>query len=178
VETVLDVGSGAGEHAEEFRRLGKQVTTVDASQHLGKPDILADFNEHIFDRTYDLVWACHVLEHQRNVGAFLEKTASCCAPGGHIAITVPPAKHNIVGGHVTIWNAGLLLYNLVLAGIDCCRAKVWQYGYNISVIVEFREVIDLRDRGLVMDAGDLEKLQDLFPMSIRQNADGVACVTA
>lgn len=172
VRSVLDIGSGTGSHAAAFRKRFDRVVTIDHSPHLGIPDIEADFNEHEFSYRYDLVWACHVLEHQRNPGAFLSKIASVCQPGGHIAITVPPAKHDIVGGHVTIWNAGLLLYNMVLAGIDCSQAQVIRYGYNLSVIVKYSGPVDLRDRGLVMDAGDLEKLQDLFPVPMTQNTNG------
>ena len=170
---VLDVGSGAGEQARVFQEHGKDVATLDRSTHLGVPDVKADFNTHRFGRTrFDLVWCCHVLEHQRNPGFFLEKLANCCAPGGHICITVPPAKHNIVGGHVTLWNGGLLLYKMVLAGIDCREARLLQYDYNISVLVPFRERVDLDGRGLVLDAGDLEKLQDLFPFPLTQKANG------
>lgn len=167
VESVLDVGSGAGDHAKLFRAAGKRVTTLDHSSHLGNPDILGDFLETTVGK-FDLVWASHVLEHQRNPGLFLEKARDCCM--GYLAITVPPAKHNIVGGHVTLWNAGLLVYNMVLAGIDCSKADVWSYGYNISAIVPCSGAITLPD--LVMDAGDLEKLQTFFPKPMPQNANG------
>ena len=172
VRSVLDIGSGTGSHAEALRKRFERVVTIDHSDHLGVPDIKADFNEYVFWDRFDLVWACHVLEHQRNPGAFLSKIASVCQPGGHIAITVPPAKHEIVGGHVTLWNAGLLLYNLVLAGIDCSQAQVFRYGYNISVIVQYNGPADLSGRELVIDAGDLEMLQDLFPVPVSQGFNG------
>jgi hypothetical protein len=82
-----------------------------------------------------LVWCSHVLEHQPNAGLFLAKLIRDCRDGGILAITVPPAKTEIVGGHVSLWNAGLLLYRLALTGIDCRDARVKTYGYNVSVIV-------------------------------------------
>lgn len=168
-ESVLDIGSGSGYHARRFREAGRTVTTLDHSTHLGKPDVLGDFLQTTVGK-FDLIWASHVLEHQRNPGLFLEKVRDCCIPGGYIAITVPPAKHEIVGGHVTLWNAGLLAYNMVLAGINCRKANIWSYGYNISCVVRYHGPITLPE--LVMDAGDLEKLQDYFPRRLTQNTNG------
>lgn len=90
--------------------------------------------------------------------------------GGVLAITVPPLKREIVGGHVSLWNAGLLLYRLILAGFDCQNASVLTYGYNISVIIEKRR-IDLPS-DLKFANGDLEKLSDYFPFDVKQGFDG------
>src|SRR5437868_13865794 len=64
-ETVLDIGSGAGEHTRFFRHYGKQVFSVDLDEGA---DYVGDFNELMLDRQFDVVWCSHVLEHQRNVG--------------------------------------------------------------------------------------------------------------
>ena len=98
------------------------------------------------------------------------KVKSLLIDNGILIITVPPLKHNIVGGHVTLWNMGLLLYNLVLAGFDCSQAKCKKYGYNISVIVRNRTTNLPSD--LHMDCGDLEKLSNYFPCEFGQNIDG------
>jgi SAM-dependent methyltransferase len=169
-ETVLDVGCGDGRHAREFARHGKRVTTVACEPYDGfVPDIVGDVMDAGIEGRFDVVWCSHVLEHQPNVRDFLQKMASLVAPDGLLAITVPPARPTIVGGHLTVWNAGLLLYNLVVAGIDCRDARVKTYGYNISAIVSPRPAAlpPLRH-----DQGDLERLAAFFPMPVRQGFDG------
>ena len=156
-ETLLDIGSGDGCHAAGFRLAGMEVTTV----NLNAPaDIVGDFMQIPIFRRYDCVWASHVLEHQVNPGAFLSRCFECLKNDGILAITVPPAKHEIVGGHVTLWNAGLLLYNLILAGFDCATARVKAYDYNISVIVE---KVKAELPRLKHDYGDIESLARFFP---------------
>jgi SAM-dependent methyltransferase len=162
-ETVIDVGCGFCEHAQEFRDNGKTVFPVDLKP-LVEGVIQADYNLLEIEKA-DAVWCCHVLEHQLNVNTFLSKIYRDLKPGGYLAITVPPLKHNIVGGHLTLWNAGLLLYNLILAGFDCSEAMVKEYGYNISVIVQKKRDIELPE--LNYDNGDIEKLAEFFPPNCR-----------
>lgn len=160
-QTVLDVGSGEGHHAQILRDRGKTVTTLDFKD----ADICGDFLS-VDIPHFDVIWCCHVLEHQQNVGLFLQKALDHC---DLFVVTVPPAKHNIVGGHLTLWNAGLLLYNLVQAGFDCSNAKVKAYGYNISVIVEAKRRPDVP---LKMDCGDIEALAPFFPFKAEQGFNG------
>lgn len=167
--TVLDIGSGQGLHANRFRECGKKVVTLDRGTHWGTPDIQGDVLTIDKQPDIDLFWCSHVLEHQRNVGQFLDRLHYIANEGSLIAITIPPAKHQIVGGHVSIWNAGLLLYNLVLSGFDCKQAHVKQYGYNISVVVR-KKTIQLPE--LHMDAGDIDKLSAFFPMPVTQGFNG------
>ena len=171
-DTVLDIGCGEGLHAEVFRKAGKKVTALDygkspyalANNHL-MDVIIADFLWHDFgEATYDAVWCSHVLEHQANPNLFLLKINSILKEGGVLALTVPPPKHQIVGGHVGLWNAGLLLYHLVLAGFDCSKAVVKKYDYNISVIVE-KHSITLADK-LVFDSGDITTIRPYLPAAI------------
>ncbi len=65
--------------------------------------------------------------------------------GGVLAITVPPYSPVIVSGHVGFWNAGLLLYRLALAGLDCSEASVKTYDYDISAIVRKKDSPELLD---------------------------------
>ena len=111
-----------------------------------------------------------MLEHQANPGLFLRKIYRDLKAGGVVAVTVPPAKSTIVGGHLTLWNAGLLLYNLIMAGFDCRNAAVKSYGYNISVIVRKRRACHPRD--MVMDCGDIERLAHFFPCPAKQDFEG------
>lgn len=178
IDHVLDIGSGQGLHAKIFKDHGKRVTTLDASEHWGKPDILGSFSDHLTQSRimargpYQLIWCSHVLEHQRNVGKFLDDIFRIMDHGSWLAVTVPPAKHEIVGGHLTLWNAGLLLYNLILAGFDCKKAMCKSYGYNISVIVQKKPIPNLDQLNLFMDCGDIEKLAPYFPMPVQQGFNG------
>lgn len=168
IDRVIDVGSGSGEHAALMREAGKTVTTVsmqEPANHVGNylawtPSLKAD-----------AVWACHVLEHQPDPGAFLRKCHADLREGGYLFVTVPPAKDQIVGGHVTIWNAGLLIYQLILAGFDCSQARVGTYAYNISVIVQKPAApVPLGD--LAHDFGDIERLAHLFPTEVHERIHG------
>ena len=167
VVSVLDVGSGGGIHSNLFDEAGFQVTAIDYGKsplYVENPrvrQIVADFNEYPFTEQFDCVWACHVLEHQLNPNLFLKKVHALTKEGGYAAITVPPLKQTIVGGHVTLWNAGMLLYHLVLAGFDCSDAHVRTYGYNVSVIVKKRSINVLPI--IAYDSGDIRLIRDYLP---------------
>lgn len=167
-KTVLDIGSGIGVHAELFREAGKEVTTISLVPPADFVGI--EYTDLQFgDEKFGCIWASHVLEHQPNVNQFLKKCFSDLADGGILAVTVPPAKDQIVGGHLTLWNEGLLLYNLILAGFDCSEAMVGRYDYNISVIVRKKAVPETK---LVMDKGDINTLAPYFPHDAREGFNG------
>jgi SAM-dependent methyltransferase len=160
-DTVLDIGSGDGYHSDYLKSVGKRVTGIDYCPRR-KGVIAANYLQHTFDEPFDCIWASHVLEHQPNVQAFLHKIYQDLKPGGILAITVPPFKHEIVGGHLTLWNAGLLLYNLVVAGFDCREARCKQYGYNISVIMS-KIAACLPSEKMRFANGDIELLARFLP---------------
>ena len=168
IKTVLDIGSGTGAHATALRNAGRQVTTISLQP---PADVIGDFLRWENDRLFDAVWACHVLEHQADPGAFLRKCLDELRPGGVLAVTVPPLKHQIVGGHASLWNAGLLLYQLILAGFDCSDARVGTYGYNISVIVR-KPIEPIRLPLLTQDCGDIFQLSPYFPAPLKEGFDG------
>lgn len=172
---LLDIGSGLGQHADYFEHVGFNVTALDiniSKDAVRTPDEIIDFNAYLprmplpTEEAFDYIWACHVLEHQENVGDFLTHCLDLLKVDGFLVITVPPFKHNIVGGHLTAWNAGLLLYNLVLAGFDCSQAKALEYDYNISVIVKrptFKTSEDIFSLPLKFDKGDVEVISPYMP---------------
>lgn len=174
VDTVLDIGSGHGDHARIMRSAGKRVVTISLEE---PADFVGDYCGMEFPVGFDAIWASHVIEHQPNVNVFLKKCFADLRPGGVFAITVPPAKDAVVGGHLTTWNAGILLYNLIVAGFDCRDARVssnYSSGpefspYNISVIVRKRsaKLPELR-----CDSGDIERLAQFFPLPVCQGFDG------
>lgn len=171
---ILDVGAGGGWHSLFFAEKGHKVMHND----IFKPDIShenLDFitvnimTKGLFTmRRFDCVFLSHVLEHQLNIISFLETVSGFIEEGGLIAICVPPAKGQIVSGHLTLWNAGLVLYNLVIAGLNCSKAKILQHGYNISVIIR-KESITLPY--LAYDYGDLSNLKQYFPPGLEWHGD-------
>ncbi|MGL4759108.1 MAG: class I SAM-dependent methyltransferase [Patescibacteria group bacterium] len=168
--TILDIGCGKGIHANIFRQYQKEVITIDFHANRNfQPDIYGDYLQHEFKQKFDVIWCSHVLEHQLNVNLFLRKIWHDLESEGIFAITVPPMKPQIVGGHVTIWNAGLLIYNLILAGFDCSQCQLKKYGYNISIIGK-KEVAKLPE--LRMDEGDIERLAQYFPLPVLQGFNG------
>ncbi|WP_336713898.1 bifunctional 2-polyprenyl-6-hydroxyphenol methylase/3-demethylubiquinol 3-O-methyltransferase UbiG [Arthrobacter sp. USHLN218] len=93
---ALDIGCGAGLLAEEFARLGCEVTGVDPSgpalaaarRHAaeGGLDIhyLAGSGEELplDDRSFDVVLCCDVLEHVADLPRVIAETARVMKPGG------------------------------------------------------------------------------------------------
>lgn len=176
-QQVLDVGSGGGEHATRFAAAGAEVTCIDfgTSIYAAKAQadapyrvVYTDFNTWSPDSPYDLVWASHVLEHQRNVGLFLERLVAACRAGGHIAITLPSPHRRLWGGHLTLWTPGLLAYNLVLCGLDLSGATIL-YGYREFSIIFSPLRIQLPE--LTQDSGDLDRLARYMPGNIREDSD-------
>lgn len=174
VKTVLDIGSGHGEHARIMRDAGLSVTTLD----LGHP---ADEEMHFFHynhrHNFDAIWASHVLEHSTSPITFLAKCRLHLRDGGVLCVTVPPAKYELVGGHLSLWTTGLLCYNLILAGWDCSKAQVsrcypnnkGEPPYNLSVIVR-KTPFTLPK--LIYDNGDIATLAPYFPTPVFQGCDG------
>lgn len=177
--TVLDIGAGEGLHSQILINHGKKVTAIDYGRSVyykknKNPNEIdyyyGDFKEFPEQNLFDCAWCSHVLEHQLNINFFLSKIGRLIKEDGVIAITVPPLKQDIVGGHYSLWNAGILLYNLVMAGFDCSNPSILKYGYNITVIIRKR-VIKLPEN-LSYDVGDLELLSDFFPDFVKQGFDG------
>ena len=176
-KSVLDIGSGEGLHSDVLKEFGKTVTSIDFGKSVyfekrqsNQIYIQADYYNYEFDEQFDAIWVSHVLEHQPNPNLFLKKIHNDLREGGILAITVPPLKHQIVGGHVTLWNAGLLLYQLVLAGFNCKEVFIRSYGYNISVILRKKTILEYPI--LSYDKGDIDKLSAFFPDGLSEPFDG------
>ena len=98
-KNCLDIGSGTGEHSRILSSLGLKVSQVDkyseAAQY--KNDYLdASLNE-----KFDVIFCSHVIEHQRNVGLFLDKIYDDLSDNGLLLISAPkhPAER-FVEGHL------------------------------------------------------------------------------
>lgn len=155
-DTVLDVCDGTLEHTRLFQAAGKTVTTVDIRQS----SAYLNGWEDVEDSPFDVVWSSHVLQHAPNSVAFLQKLAADCKDGGIIAVTVPIAKTQIFGGDVSSWTAGQLIYQLVLAGLNCSNVRIKTYAGNISAIITKHGI---KIPKLMWEPGDLGKLQPFLP---------------
>lgn len=121
--SVIDIGCGNGAASEFFTENGKKVTACDYGRSVHFEDTMAenvlsgDFNQMKFDQQYDAVWYSHVLEHQLDVQAFWLNINSILSEGGNGNCSAKN-ETEISGDHVSLWNPGLLVYRLVLAGFD------------------------------------------------------------
>lgn len=178
-KTALDIGAGSCDQTNYLKSFGKEVYTCDFDKHVGPHcndeiqdyDFKGDFLSCKINKKFDFVLASHVLEHQRNTGLFLDKVASLVNENGYICIIVPPRKPFIVGGHVSIWNPGLVLYNLIVAGIDCSESYICHIDYDIGIIVKAKKY-DNNKINLSYDMGDIDLLKDFFPMDVKEPFNG------
>ena len=93
---TLDIGCGGGLLAEEFARLGCQVTGVDPSEpslvvarrHAEQQGLMIDYRqgvgEHLpfADASFDIVYCCDVLEHVTELRAVIAEIARVLKPEG------------------------------------------------------------------------------------------------
>jgi SAM-dependent methyltransferase len=185
INSILDVGGGNLLAANFFVSQNLKVDVCDFSNSvylelskLSESGINefkeGDFNKINFEKKYDAVWCSHVLEHMPDVGFFLDKLISLVNEDGYIAVAVPPRKPFIVSGHINLFNPGMLVYRFILAGLDCSKAKIFQYDGNICILIK-KNTVELPD--LRHDVGDLELLRDYFPMPISEgfNGDFMSC---
>lgn len=134
----LEVGCGNGAHTERLRKAAifTSHTCIDLGDgHRSEDHIVGDFEQYDFGQRFDAIWTSHVLEHARNPGVFLDKLHATLKEGGLLALNVPPLRQRITTGHVSMWNPGLLLLQMVRAGFDCSEARIRQQGYNIGLIL-------------------------------------------
>ena len=129
--------------------------------------LLGDFSKIKFSKKYDLIWCSHVLEHQNNPGLFLKKFHYVLNESGYLCLIVPPRKPFVISGHVNIFNAGILIYRLVLSGFNCRNVKILQYDYNIIIYLKKKSIPKLPN--LNFDFGDLKKLKKYFPSELYTN---------
>lgn len=175
-DSVLDVGSGGGIHARAFAECGAKVLCVDygtsvyarSSSANAQETAYVDFMNFLPPHKFSLVWASHVLEHQRNVGLFIDKLIECCADDGYICITMPDPHRNLWGGHLTQWSPGLLAYNIVLSGVDLSSSKLIRGTNEFSILFKPLKFVLPK---LTYDSGDLILLRSKLPGGLSENSD-------
>lgn len=134
----LEVGCGLGRHFDLVEESGlfRDVRCVDrGTKHAHDSHANSDYLTFHPDVRFDALWCSHVLEHTQEPGPFLAKIHGDLREGGLLGLCVPPLKHEITVGHVTLWNAGLLILNLLKVGFDCREVMIRKRGYNIALLL-------------------------------------------
>ena len=131
--------------------------------------INTDFNYFKPVDKYELVWASHILEHQRNIGSFIEKLIECCEEDGQVCITVPDPHRNLEGGHLSLWSPGFLAYNVVMCGLDL-SSSIFIGGHDEFSILFKPTRIKLPD-DLTYDYGDILKISPYLPQGLTEGSD-------
>lgn len=169
ISRLLEVGIGNGVAARAFLDAGYEVvgTGFDIDDYVAEPlpealELHADVDAtdlSLFDTaSFDAVWCAHVLEHVLDTGRALAEIRRVLKPAGHFFVSVPPFKHEVVGGHVHPgWNVGILMYVLAVCGFDLRDGSFIHHGYNIFAAVQ--KGSNLRGRPLRYADGDIETLK-------------------
>ena len=179
---MLDIGSGAGLAARAFHKAGWDVTATSLIEALYRqsfdtmPEGITSLDDvdicdmrQFEDDSFDAIWCAHVLEHVLDVGRALSEVRRILKPEGRLFLSVPPFKHQVVGGHVsTGWNVGQLAYVLAVAGFDLSDASLVRHGYNVFADVRCGQDNPVAGE-LTRSNGDIELLAKAgrFPPNFR-----------
>ena len=122
-KTCLDIGSGDGVHSEIMNHAGLKVTQID--KYSEKADYQMDFMSWSKARqlNFDVVFCSHVIEHQRNVGLFLDRIFDVLSDDGVLIISAPKEDRNLIEGHLNSFIFPLFLQQMIHAGFDCKNGK-------------------------------------------------------
>ena len=144
--TALDIGSSHGNHTKIMRDFGLKVDQIDKYEK--NAEINGDFNSYNFKKPYDVIFCSHVIEHQRNIGYFLDKIFDTLSDDGSLVISAPkhPAER-FVEGHLHSTIMPMLLQNLIFAGFDCLNGKILSMaGIENSFIIKKCKNFSIKER--------------------------------
>lgn len=162
-DSVLDIGFGRGSASLFFALNGKQVDAISVGEQwirqcepilerVGIQPRYCSLEKYETENRYDAIWMSHILEHTCNPGYLLQKAASLLRPDGWLMICVPPFKHEVVRGHVSVgWNVGTLMYNLLVNGFNIKKGHFIKHGYNVCSFVQKSEDLCNRFHGKVAE---------------------------
>jgi 2-polyprenyl-3-methyl-5-hydroxy-6-metoxy-1,4-benzoquinol methylase len=145
-KTVLDIGSGQGTHSQLLKYIGLDVYQVD--KYSNNAEYKVDFISHKFNKKFDVIFCSHVIEHQRNVGLFLDKIFDLMHDNSILIITVPnhPVE-TIIEGHLNSFIFPCFLQHMIHAGFDCRNGKFISISrIENSFIVKKDKNFDLKER--------------------------------
>ena len=145
-KNCLDIGAGECIHTEILRIAGLQVSSVD--KYSDKADYKLDFNDFVknCEDKFDVIFCSHVIEHQRNVGLFLDNIYDLLSEDGVLIISAPShAATTLIEGHLNSMLFPLFLQHLIHAGFDCKNGK-YLSTYENSFIVSKAYNFNLSER--------------------------------
>lgn len=172
-KTAIDIGSGDGVQSEILRAAGLEVFQLD--KYSDTADYKVDFVSHTFDRKFDVVYCSHVIEHQRNVGNFLDKIFDIMSEDGVLIISAP--KHeaeSLIEGHLNCFFTSYFIQHLIHAGFDLKQGKYLSVGgIENAAIVSKAKNFDLVEREedgyLWTDKHKQRSFVDLEPHELKEN---------
>ena len=143
---VLDIGGAFGNHSEVMRSFGLSVDLIDKYEE--KAEFRGDFNTFNFKKKYDMIFCSHVIEHQRNQGAFLDKIYDILKDEGDLVISGPTHEAEaFVEGHISTTILPVFLQILIYAGFDCKKGKMMSIaGVENSFIVKKAKNFSIDER--------------------------------
>ena len=137
-KTSLDIGSGEGVHTAILRHAGLEVFQVD--KYSTTAEYKVDFIEHEFDRKFDVIFCSHVIEHQRNVGEFLDRIYDVLSDDGVLIISAPNhSAETLIEGHLNSFIFPLFLQQLIHAGFDCKNGKYLSTVENSFIVSKAKD---------------------------------------
>ncbi|MDO1583753.1 methyltransferase domain-containing protein [Rhizobium oryzicola] len=141
-DTVLDFGAGWQRRCDMLLASGLSVSTI-VRPETPLADLSAELIVHtgtvhssVLPKTFDCIIAINVLQQERDPQRFLRRLHDLLPERSILGLTVPALRHPMLQGELSIWNAGLVLYHLVLAGFDCSNVHCLTQEDEISVILE------------------------------------------
>jgi glycosyltransferase involved in cell wall biosynthesis len=74
------------------------------------------------------------MHRQRNLGTYLDRAYDLLSSKGVCIILCPAYSNNVGSGNTnSLWNAGYIIYNLIMAGFDCKNSKVSTFEGEIQL---------------------------------------------
>ena len=145
-QSCIDIGSGAGVQTEILKHAGLDVFQLD--KYSASAEYRVDFIDHVFNQKFDVVFCSHVIEHQRNVGNFLDKIHDVLNNDGILIISAPKHKaENMIEGHLNCFITPYFIQHLVHAGFDLKNGKYLSCGgIENAAIVSKDPMFDLLER--------------------------------
>lgn len=145
-KNAMDIGSGMGVHTEILKAAGLKVSKLD--MYSNDATYKVDLIKHNFQKKFDVIFCSHVIEHQRNVGKFLDKIHDLMSDHGVLILTAP--KHpttSLVEGHLNCFHTTFFTQHLIHAGFDMKAGKYLSCnGIENTAIVSKAKNFDLEER--------------------------------
>ncbi len=142
----IDIGSGDGLHSKILQKVGLNVFQLD--KYSSSANYKVDFMDCDFDEKFDVVFCSHVIEHQRNVGLFLDKIFDIMTDEGLLIIVAP--KHSaeqLVEGHLNCFYTSYFVQHLIYSGFDLRKGKYLSCaGFENAALVPKASNFDISER--------------------------------